>query len=71
MQPSVAPGRPAHRLTLTVGPSPPPPTAVVSSEADSNARWARSVFSSSSAVETDPRRVEPVVQVGGQPCLVA
>ncbi|KAI7842900.1 hypothetical protein COHA_003412 [Chlorella ohadii] len=36
--------------------------AVVSAEADSAAKWARSVFSSSSAVETDPRRVEPVMQ---------
>ena len=46
--------------------SPHHPPAVVASEADSTARWARSVFSSSSAVETEPRRVEPVVQVGGQ-----
>ena len=41
-----------------------PVSAVVSAEADSAAKWARSVFSSSSAVETDPRRVEPVMQVG-------
>ncbi len=40
-----------------------PLCAVVSAEADSAAKWARSVFSSSSAVETDPRRVEPVMQV--------
>ena len=38
-------------------------SAVVEAEAGSGAaRWAKSVFSSSSAVETDPRKVEPVVQ---------
>jgi hypothetical protein len=39
---------------------------VVSSEAKRASRWARSIFSSSSAVGTDPRKVEPLVQVGGQ-----
>ncbi|KAL4858591.1 Glutathione S-transferase P [Chlorella vulgaris] len=36
--------------------------AVVAGEADRARNWARSVFSSSSAVESDPRKVEPVVQ---------
>ncbi|PSC72458.1 flagellar associated isoform B [Micractinium conductrix] len=36
--------------------------AVMSSDADRASKWARSVFSSASAVDTDPRRVEPMVQ---------
>jgi hypothetical protein len=43
-----------------------PCPAVVSSEAERASRWARSIFSSSSAVETDPRKVEPLMQVGRQ-----
>lgn len=36
----------------------------MSSEADRTSRWARSVFSSASAVDADPARVDHMVQVG-------
>ena len=60
---------PAAFKHLPCSPYPPPrPAAVMSSDADRASKWARSVFSSASAVDTDPRRVEPMVQVqrGGQ-----
>lgn len=41
--------------------------AVMESEEDEATRWARSMLSSRSAVESNPARVEAVMQVRGRP----